>query len=189
MLVEATKGTWLLGLGIGKRSPRSLLESPLTVDFHCVEHNTLYQANFDNAQNVFLGFQQSETPYWQGNGNPSLNPDPWSPLPLASDPDFSWCSGGDAQCRMALYQRISGSSNLSMYGGGFWTFFNNNQFCNSDCQSNALLIQNTKSLFYFGINTRFVSTLVRNNGASLVTSGNNPGGWGAGVAAFLTDSQ
>ena len=90
---------------------------------------------------------------------------------------------------MGLYQRISGSSSLSFYGAGFWTFKNNGQDCNGDCQRNGILIENTHGLYYFGINTRAVSTLVRNNGVSLVQSNNNPGGWGAGVAAFLTDSQ
>ncbi len=134
------------------------------------EHNTLYQVNFHNAQNVFFGFQQSETAYWQGNGSPSIAPDPWSPLALASDPDYSWCSGGDAQCRMALYLRIHGSSNLNFYGGSLWTFFNNNNGCGSNCQTLAALIESTsKRLFYFGLNTRLVNNPIRNNGANLVT--------------------
>ncbi len=163
------------------------------------EHNTLYQANFDNAQNVFFGFQQSETPYWQGNGSPSNAPDPWSPLALSSDPDYSWCTGSDntPQCRMALYLRISGSSNLNFYGGGFWTFFNGHGpntdgSCSGNCQTNAVLIQSTSKLFSFGISTHQVTNLVRNNGATLATAFFNPGGWtpnGATVAAFLTDSQ
>ena len=67
------------------------------------EHNTLYQANFQGAQNVFLGLQQSETAYWQGNGQATIAPDPWSPLALSSDPDFSWCAGGDAQVRTLAF--------------------------------------------------------------------------------------
>lgn len=89
---------------------------------------------------------------------------------------------------MALYQRISGSSSMNMYGGGFWTFFNDNVLCSENCQSNAVLVQDTTGLYYFGINTHQVNTLVLNDGDALVTSYWNPGGWGAGVAAFLTDS-
>lgn len=89
---------------------------------------------------------------------------------------------------MGLYQRISASSQLSFYGAGFWTFYNNGQGC-TDCQANGILIENTHGLYYFGINTRAIRTLVRNNGVSLVQRNNNPGGWDAGVAAFLTDSQ
>jgi hypothetical protein len=42
---------------------------------------------------------------------------------------------------------------------------------------------------YFGINTRYVNTLVRQNGGTLATSEQNAGGWGAAVAAFLMDSK
>jgi glucan 1,3-beta-glucosidase len=173
LLVEATEGTWLAGMGI--------------------EHNTLYQANFFNAKNIFMGFQQSETPYWQGNNSASLAPDPWSPLALASDPDYSWCtsSSTNAECRMALYQRFSGVKSMNMYGAGFWTFYNNNVGCSGDCQTNAVYIESTSGLYYFGLSTHQVTNLVVNNGQTLVRELNNPGGWqeGGTVAAFLTDEN
>lgn len=177
VLVEAGAGTWMSGLA--------------------VEHAALYQTNFHAARNVFVGFQQSEAPYWQGTGQGSLAPDPWGPgsggVGLRfdeSDPGFGWCGTGDAQCRMALYQRISGCENMSFYGGGFWTFFNNDKLCDdkTDCQKYAVLIEKTKKLFYFGINTHLVDTLVLSDGAPLGTHYFNPGGWGAGIAAWLTNS-
>jgi glucan 1,3-beta-glucosidase len=58
ILVESTKATWLVGTAF--------------------EHNTLYQYNIVNAQNVFIGMQQCETPYWQGNGSLALAPAPWT---------------------------------------------------------------------------------------------------------------
>ena len=91
-LVEATSATWLHGTAS--------------------EHNTLYQYNFNNAANVFIGMQQCETPYWQGTGSSSLAPAPWSTLSSYSDPTFTNCGSGDAQCRMAWFARISGCSNL-----------------------------------------------------------------------------
>jgi glucan 1,3-beta-glucosidase len=75
MLVEATKATWLVGTAF--------------------EHNTLYQYNLNNAQNVYIGMQQSETPYWQGSGSPSLAPAPWTAT--GSDPTFSNCGTSDSQ--------------------------------------------------------------------------------------------
>jgi glucan 1,3-beta-glucosidase len=46
LLVESTADpTWLVAMG--------------------VEHNTLYAYNIVNAQNVFLGLAQVETPYWE----------------------------------------------------------------------------------------------------------------------------
>lgn len=167
LLVEATAATWLLGTAF--------------------EHNTLYQYNINAAKNVFIAMQQSETPYWQGAGSPSLAPAPWTAA--GSDPDYSGCGGGDALCRMAFFQTISGSSNLSIYGSGFWTFFNDNsQACGSTCQTNAVSITGTTALHYYGINTRSNVNLVLNNGNALVTQNNNPGGWGACVAALLSDS-
>jgi glucan 1,3-beta-glucosidase len=89
---------------------------------------------------------------------------------------------------MALYQIFNGGSNINAYGGGFWTFYNGHVSCTSDCQSYGVRVSGTSHLTYFGINTRFISGIVLNNGVSLVQSYWNPGGWGAVVAAFLTDS-
>jgi len=78
MLVEATAGTWLLGTAF--------------------EHNTLYQYNLNSAENIYIGMQQCETPYWQGTGSPSLAPAPWTAS--GSDPTFSNCGSSDAQVRL-----------------------------------------------------------------------------------------
>lgn len=43
VLIESTKPSWFIGFGS--------------------EHNTLYEVNINKAENVFVGFQQSETPY------------------------------------------------------------------------------------------------------------------------------
>ena len=160
-LIEATAATWLHGTAS--------------------EHNTLYQYNFQNAANVFAGMQQSETAYWQGPGSPSLAPAPWTPLTSYGDPDFSNCSGGDSQCRMGWFSYISDSSNLLLYGAGFWTFFNHNDgSCGGNiCQSNAINIRSTSSLSWFGINVKDNVNLILNDGVPVVTEFNNPGGSGA----------
>lgn len=176
-LVEATSATWLHGTAC--------------------EHNTLYQYNFNNASNVFTGMQQSETPYWQGNGASDLAPAPWTPLRSYGDPTFTNCGSSDAQCRMAWFARISGCSRLFFYGAGFWTFFNHNDgSCqtNGVCQKNAINIRNTTSLSWFGINVKDNVNVIDNDGVALVTQNNNPGGPGgfgvngAVVGAFLQTS-
>jgi glucan 1,3-beta-glucosidase len=176
-LVEATSATWLHGTAS--------------------EHNTLYQYNFNNAANVFVGMQQSETAYWQGNGSPSLAPAPWATLSSYGDPTFTNCATNDAQCRMGWFARISGCSNMFLYGAGFWTFFNDNDGgCQAQgvCQTNAINVINTSSLSWFGINVKDNVNVIDNNGVALVTQNNNPGGSGgfgkngAVVGAFLTDS-
>jgi glucan 1,3-beta-glucosidase len=176
-LVEATSATWLHGTAS--------------------EHNTLYQYNFNNAANVFVGMQQSETAYWQGNGSPSLAPAPWATLSSYGDPTFTNCATDDAQCRMGWFARISGCSNMFLYGAGFWTFFNHNDGgCQAQgvCQTNAINVRNTSSLSWFGINVKDNVNVIDNNGVALVTENNNPGGSGgfgkngAVVGAFLMNS-
>ncbi|OJJ44259.1 hypothetical protein ASPZODRAFT_18453 [Penicilliopsis zonata CBS 506.65] len=167
LLVEATRGTWLVGTAF--------------------EHHTLYQYNFENAANVFSALQQSETPYWQGPGN-DLAPAPWTDDLGSSDPDWSNCAATDSLCRMALFERIRGSSNLFLYGGCVWTFFNNNGGCNGDCEQNAIRVQSSRGLYLFGTNTKSVTNIFLDDDLVVATETQNAGGWGAVVAAYLYDT-
>lgn len=174
-LVEATGGTWLTGIGS--------------------EHNVLYQMNINKAENVLLAFQQSETPYWQGVDSGYLAPSPWSDSLLASDPTFEWCAADDAQCRMGIYQYVADSKDISIYGGGYWTFFNGikRNGCKNECQENAAIYLNNSGLRSFGISTHMVRTMVLESGEGgkynpVVKNKANLGGWmsGGGVlAAYL----
>ncbi|KAK5657995.1 hypothetical protein OQA88_2549 [Cercophora sp. LCS_1] len=134
-LIESREGTWVLGSG--------------------PEHNVLYQMNIHNARNVFIGLQQGETAYWQGKGNTLLAPEPWGEYLLPSDPDFGWCAPDDATCRMGLYQRISNSTDISIYSSGFWNFVAGpkREMCTSDCQDNAVLYEKNSRLFVYGLST------------------------------------
>ncbi|TFB00197.1 Glucan 1,3-beta-glucosidase [Trichoderma ghanense] len=176
-LVESTRATWMLGIGS--------------------EHNSLYQVNIYKAKNVFLGFQQSETPYWQGNNSGLLTPLPWTNSLLASDPDFSWCAADDAQCRMAVFQYIHDSSNVNAYGGGYWVFFNgiNRDGCSAECQQNAVIYADNQELYSYGVSTHNVRTMVleseRGKTVAEVVDTANAGGWqshGGVMAAYLGQS-
>ncbi|CAK7200150.1 hypothetical protein SEUCBS139899_002840 [Sporothrix eucalyptigena] len=144
-LIEATRGTWLLGLG--------------------VEHHVLYQVNINSAQNVFVGLMEAETSHWQGNGTALYPPSPWAadstPL-LNSDPDFKWCAPSSAQCRMGLYQIVRNSSDIFLYSQGWWTFIMGpaRTFCSADCQDNGAWYEGNKRLFVFGLDTINVKNLV-----------------------------
>ncbi|KAK5991709.1 Glucan endo-1,3-beta-glucosidase BGN13.1 [Cladobotryum mycophilum] len=177
-LVEAVKGTWLLGIGS--------------------EHNVLYQMNIHQARNVFLGFQQSESAYWQGVDSGFLTPEPWSDSLLPSDPDFSWCATDDAQCRMGVYQRVVNSTGINIYGGGYWTFFNgiHRNGCKGECQENAVIYEGNKGLYSFGISTHNVRTMVLEGKdgkfQSVVKDSANSGGWQSGggvMAAYLKQGR
>ncbi|KAK4161776.1 glucan endo-1,3-beta-glucosidase [Cladorrhinum sp. PSN259] len=131
-LIEAKRGTWMLGMG--------------------VEHNVLYQLNINKAENLFIGLQQGESAYWQGKGNTLLAPAPWTKSLLESDPDFGWCGDNKVECRMGLYQRISHSKNLNIYSSGFWNFVAGPQrtMCASDCQANAALYESNEKMYVYG---------------------------------------
>ncbi|KAL8787319.1 MAG: hypothetical protein Q9195_007814 [Heterodermia aff. obscurata] len=169
MLIEATAGTWLHGTA--------------------VEHNTLYQYNFHTARNVFVGLQQSETPYWQGSSS-LLAPAPWIPSLAYGDPDFSNCGGADERCRMAWYNHIRDSSEVSIYGSAFWTFFDGGDgSCQQQgfCQKNACWVEGSEDFKWYNLNTHGVRDLVVGEGDQRnVSAFFNPGSWGAVVAAYLS---
>ena len=168
MLVEATKGTWLVGTAM--------------------EHHTLYQYNFEYASNVFSALQQSETPYWQGPGN-DLAPIPWASNLIMSDPTFSNCGTSDATCRMAFFERIRGSSNLFLYGGCVWAFFNNGGGCSSDCQQNAIrVLKSQGNIYLYGTNVKSVTNLIVSTNTDIATESANAGGWGGVIAAYAYDA-
>lgn len=164
-LIEARKGTWLVGTGL--------------------EHNTLYQYNFNDASNVFTALQQSETPYWQGEGSDSLAPAPWSSSLIPSDPNFTNCDHSDAKCRMAWFQQIRDSTELFLYGAGTWTFFNDNGGCYGGlCQKNAIRIQNSRDVYFYGTNTRSIDNMFLDADEVVVTAAEHAGGWGGVVAGI-----
>ncbi|KAH7049215.1 putative exo-beta-1,3-glucanase [Macrophomina phaseolina] len=172
MLVEATRGTWLVGTAM--------------------EHNTLYQYNFHGAQNVFAALQQSETPYWQGIDSQTVAPWPWTYDLLPSDPDFAHCGDGDGgYCGAALFEKISASSGLFLYGGCLWTFFTGNESkrCRYDCQQEAIDVDNTSNgIYLYGTNVHKVTNMVRSGEWSIAGASTNEGGWGGVVAAYLYNS-
>ena len=119
------------------------------------EHHFLYQLNIHRAKDVFVGLEQGEAPYWHGQGNTVLPPAPFADSLFPSDPDFSWCAANDAKCRMALYQYVTNSTGVNLYGGAFWNFRagSSQSLCTGDCQTNAVLYENNERLYSYGIST------------------------------------
>jgi len=106
---------------------------------------------------------------------------------------------------MALYQRVSGSSNINLYGGAFWNFRAGptQGLCTGDCQANGVLYENNTKLFSYGISTINVKNLIMETGpggnknAILAPRTSNMGNGLAGfpqnvpayVAAYLRQSK
>lgn len=72
----------------------------------------MYQYNFMNAQNLYAGLIQTETPYYQPNPAP---PAPFSSNSKYGDPNIS------TQAAYGLI--VTNSNNIFIYGAGLYSFF------------------------------------------------------------------
>ncbi|KAJ6188000.1 hypothetical protein N7519_002908 [Penicillium mononematosum] len=163
ILVESTKATWLTGTGS--------------------EHHWLYNYNFHNAQNVFAGLLQTETPYMQGQGEYRAAPAPWTAVAKYGDPDFSWCAADDQKCRTAIATNVDGGSNIALYNSAAWAFFDGywnglyNEPCNGNCQTNMMRVTNEpQNLVWYSISTRMTDVMVL-DGKSNPRQSDHKGGW------------
>ncbi|KAF9242334.1 glycoside hydrolase family 55 protein [Melanogaster broomeanus] len=111
------------------------------------EHNVLYQYNLHRAQNHWIGFAQSETPYYQPV--PSA-PAPYSINAAYHDPQFGSSNG----MAWALY--VQQSSGITLFGGGFYSFFQNyTQDCIAtfSCQNQIFNIDQTSTISVYSLST------------------------------------
>ena len=69
---------------------------------------------------------------------------------------------------MGLYARVPGSTDINLYGIGWWTFVHGPQrtFCGTDCQDNAAIFENNSRLFVYGLTTINSEVLVLEPAAS-----------------------
>ncbi|KAG6373189.1 glycoside hydrolase family 55 protein [Boletus reticuloceps] len=111
------------------------------------EHASLYQYNLVNAQNHYIGFAQTENPYYQ--------PVPAAPAPYNSsstyhDPTFS------DSVNMAWAMNVQSSSNIILFGAGFYTFYQHyGQTCltNNSCQTHIFNIDSASSVTVYSVST------------------------------------
>jgi hypothetical protein len=103
LLIESVEPTWLYGTAS--------------------EHAVYYQYNFHNAQNVFAGMIQTESPYFQ--------PTPKPPAPFESvvgvirgDPDYNCTATSElGGCDSSWGVMIRGSANIFIAGAGLYSWF------------------------------------------------------------------
>jgi len=104
-----------------------------------------------------------------------------------------------------MYQKVTGSSNINLYGSAFWNFRSgpSQSLCTGDCQTTADLFENNSKLFAYGISTINDKNLVMETGpggnkrVNAVTKAANLGTPLAGftvdvpafVAAYFRQSQ
>lgn len=101
-LIESTAATWLYGTAS--------------------EHAVFYQYNFNGASNVFAGFLQTESPYYQPMPKP---PEPFKDVvgKMNGDPSYRCGSGDFDGCDSSWAVMIRGSQNIFVAGAGLYSWF------------------------------------------------------------------
>ncbi|KAJ8071726.1 hypothetical protein OCU04_002042 [Sclerotinia nivalis] len=167
-----------------------------------VEHHSLYQYQFANTQNVFMGYIQTETPYYQPVPQATS---PFPPVTALNDPDFAtFCAGKGPTCYDAWGLRILDSQDILVYGAGFYSFFDNYSLScsnhttttyNSNCQTQIFGIDEGGSttesctgstVYVYGLNTLGVESMIDMDGESVAGYTSNANVYGANVVRFVS---
>jgi hypothetical protein len=131
----------------------------LRYKFH-PNHTDSKTGQLSNAKNIFLAHIQSETPYFQAGQLDSVWPyDPY--FDFANDPIFDDCKTVDKKtldtCREAWALRIVDSRNVYLYGGGFYSFFQNyDDKCaqsGNACQDKLIDIDGSENIWLYSLFT------------------------------------
>lgn len=166
VLIESQKPVWLWGTAS--------------------EHSQLYNYQVSNAKNLYMGVIQTETAYMQGNPDATV---PFVANQGWLDPDFTaTCDGSSNSCARTWGLRVTNSSDIFMYGGGLYSFFDNyGQICvdKQNCQDNMISIEES-SVHFFGITTKASVNILTHNGRSIALDKDNRSTFGATVALFET---
>ncbi|MCJ1436590.1 hypothetical protein MMC27_005970 [Xylographa pallens] len=148
-----------------------------------VEHSQLYNYQILNAENIYMGAIQTETPYYQSNPTALT---PFTPNSAYSDPTFSGCT--TSSCQKSWGLRIVGSSNILVYGAGLYSFFDNySEDClaTESCQDNMVSIENCSGdVYLWGLSTKASTNMVTLDGTGAVPQSDNQDNFCATIAVF-----
>jgi len=171
LLIESTVGgLWLVGTS--------------------VEHHTLYQYQLTSTKDIYLGFIQTETPYYQ--------PVPSAPAPFTinaalHDPDFaaSCAESTSGNCANAWGLRIMNSSNIAVYGAGLYSFFDNySTTCSNNpgpenCQTSIFSLEGSnKNINVYTLATIGTENMITVNGRGVARYSDNANVFTQEVAWF-----
>jgi glucan 1,3-beta-glucosidase len=149
------------------------------------EHSVLYNYQIANASAVYMGLIQTETPYFQSNPDAST---PFTANSDYSDPTFS----GDASVNKAWGLRIVDSEDVFVFGAGLYSFFDNyDQTClnTESCQTNVLSLENSDSVYLYGLSTKAATNMVTVDGASAAKDSDNRNNFCATISLFQQASS
>lgn len=143
------------------------------------EHHVIYQYNFANADNHFFALPQTETPYYQPTPAP---PTPFTSLVQYHDPSFR-----NEMSAWALV--VTRSSNIVIFGAGFYSFFQNyTQGCltNTTCQQQIVDIDITSSVHIYSMGTVGTTYEVSVDNNGIVPFSSNLNGFAQTVTLWST---
>lgn len=155
------------------------------------EHSVLYNYQLSNAQDIYMGHIQTESPYFQ--------PLPAAPAPFGdaaasfpNDPDFSSCnltaSSVNEQCRYAWGLRIVDSNSVIIHGAGLYSFFNDYyQDCDDthNCQERILEVTGSTGVVIFNLFTVSTVQIATGIDGSMLLQATNQRGFSTEVSVWL----
>ncbi|EXJ87179.1 glucan 1,3-beta-glucosidase [Capronia epimyces CBS 606.96] len=149
------------------------------------EHSQLYNYQFSNAQDIFMGAIQTETAYMQASPD-ALNGG-FPPNPTFKDPNFADCT--TESCKKTWGLRIVDSDNVYMYGAGLYSFFDNYiQSCldTESCQENMVDIECSTNVSLYGLTTKASVNMVSIDGTPEAVGRDHVNGFGQTLLLFET---
>ncbi|KAH8805231.1 pectate lyase superfamily protein-domain-containing protein, partial [Xylogone sp. PMI_703] len=149
------------------------------------EHSVFYQYSFQNSSNIFIGHMQTETPYFQ----PAVSPLGIFPNNFNGDPNFADCVESNQTCSMAWALLMAHSSDIFIYGAGFYSFFDSyNQDClgPENCQNRLVQTDFSQGIWMYSQYTKGVTECVSPLGGVLaVNQADNRNGYLTAISAWL----
>lgn len=165
------------------------VEGPVWMWGTASEHNVLFNYQVTNARNVFMGHIQTETPYYQGNPNSLV---PYTAQTTFTDPDFETsCYGSTGGCERAWGLRVTNSSDVFLYGGGLYSFFDNySQDCleTQNCQDNMISFESS-NVHVYGVSTKAASNMITVNSQTVAFDSDNRNNFCATIASFHSSPE
>ncbi|RYP20218.1 hypothetical protein DL765_002892 [Monosporascus sp. GIB2] len=149
------------------------------------EHAQLYQWQLLDASKVVMGHVQTETPYYQDNPTAL---EPYTVGEWPADPDFEDCA--ENFCKKARTLRILKSSDVFLYGLGFYSFSkDNNLGCalSEECQLSFIETKHAERVWMYNIFTKGNVEVVSPEGGipPLLFNVTTRNGYTSNVAAWL----
>jgi hypothetical protein len=128
------------------------------------EHSVLYQYQFYQARNIYIGHLQTESPYYQPK---PAAPEPFTPGGFPKDPAFAAASSFNLNNvtgpRDSWAVRIIDSSDIIIHSAGMYNFFDNyQQDCikSYNCQDKLIKVAGSERISIFNIFTIGTSEVV-----------------------------